>query len=127
MAKKDKGEKQDSKTKSWKYIAPKAGEPDTKTVKNMNGQQEKHYWCGHAACHCWTLSHSTTGHDMQGRKGDPLKAGNRKLQGSLKTFLAQSSDGKTKLSKKECKQLQALLTTMNHDEDSKANGSVEVD
>jgi hypothetical protein len=49
-----------------------------------------------------------------------------KLQGSLKTFLAQGTEGKTKLSKKERKQLQALLTTMNHNDDSEAKGSVDI-
>jgi hypothetical protein len=124
------GGKTGDKPKSWKYEPPKSGEPDTKTVKNAKGQQESRYWCANAACNRWTLSHTTDGHGTkEGGKGAPPKAENMKLQGSLKTFLAQQgTDGsKEKLSKKERKQLQALLSTMSHDDESEADGSVDVE
>jgi hypothetical protein len=122
-----KGDKPDGKTKSWKYIAPAKGEANTKMVENAKKQQEKRYWCDHVDCHRWTLSHTTEDHgSKKDPDKDPPKAENLKLQGSLKTFLSAGKAGNAKLSKKERKQLQALLTTMNHNADSSAaEGSVD--
>jgi hypothetical protein len=64
------GDKQSNKPKSWKYVPPKLGKPDTKAIKNANGQQEKGYWCANAACHCWTLRHSTAGHGKEEERGN---------------------------------------------------------
>jgi hypothetical protein len=47
-----------------------------------------------------------------------------KLQSSLKTFLASSKKSQKQLCKKDRQQLQALLTTMHHSEESEV-GSVD--
>lgn len=119
----------DAKVKSWKYMAPKGDEPDTQTVTNKSGQKENRFWCGNKACNRWTLSHTTAGHGKPADSSNPPKAESMKIQGSLKTFLAKAKGGseKSQLSKRERKQLQALLTTMNHDDDSDAAGLVDLD
>jgi hypothetical protein len=74
------------------------------------------------------LSHTTSGHGTPANSGKPPKAMNMRLQGLLKTFLVKAKGGskKSQLSNWERKQLQALLTTMNHNEDSNAAGLVDI-
>jgi hypothetical protein len=116
-----------NKATNWKYAPPKSGESETQTQTKPDGTKEKRMWCGHVQCKRWTLSHTTSGHGQ--RKGGtgsdnrkPPKAEDLKIQFSLKTFLANPTENK--LTKKDRKQLQALLTTMHQNNDSNA-GSVD--
>jgi hypothetical protein len=71
------------------------------------------------------LAHSGHGQRKGGTGSDnckPPKAEDLKIQFSLKTFLANPTENK--LTKKDRKQLQALLTTMHQNNDSDA-GSVD--
>jgi hypothetical protein len=117
-----------NKATNWKYALPKPGELETQTTKTkLNGSKKKHIWCVHIQCKCWTLSHTTSGHGQRkGRGGGnnrkPPKLEGLKIQSSLKTFLANPTANK--LTKKDRKQLQALLTTMHQSDDSDA-GSVD--
>ncbi len=106
---KGKGKKPNSKTKSWKYTAPKS------RLANLTQRWSRTQMGSRRSVICTATLPVIAG-------PDPPIAKNMKLQGSLKSFLVQSTGGKAKLSKKERKQLQALLSTMSHDEDSKTNG-----
>jgi hypothetical protein len=120
---------QSNSLQSWKYAAPKTGESETKWVKKTDGTEEKCLRCGHKQCKRWTLSHGTEGHgqkDPTSTSQKTLKAEDMKLQSSLKTFLASTKESQKQLCKKDCQQLQALLTTMHHSEESDV-GSVNSD
>jgi hypothetical protein len=85
-------------------------------------------WC--AQCKRWTLSHPTSGHGQTegsggGKPRKTPKAEDLKLQASLKTFLANPIE--SKLSKKDRKKLQALLTTMHQSNDTSDDASVDPD
>jgi hypothetical protein len=124
VTKSTKGE--DSKTKNWRYIPPKDGEPTEKFVKNkITGKKEKRMWCANPKCHHWTNSHSTEQHGAGLiPSSTPVKAGDLQLQSSLKTFMSKAT-GNPHL-KKDQKQLKTLLSQMLHDE-SKNDGSIDSD
>jgi hypothetical protein len=117
----------DSKANNWKYVAPKSGESETKTHTKPNGSKEKHMRCVHKQCKCWMISHTTSEHGKcKGRVNThkPPKVEDMKLQASLKTFLANPTE--SKLTKKDRKKLQVLLTTIHQNDDSDA-ASVDLD
>lgn len=124
----DGGNKDDgSRANNWKYLAPKSGKAETKMHTKPNGSKEKCMWYMHEQCKCWTLSHTTSGHDKCKGRGDnhkPPKAEGMKLKASLKTFLTNQTEAK--LAKKDCKKLQVLSTMMHQNDESDA-ASVDLD
>jgi hypothetical protein len=66
--------------KSWKLIAPKSGEPETK--QNVRGRT--FHWC--SKCKCWSATHGTSGH-TGGNGGDNAQTQvNMGVPSSDKTF-----------------------------------------
>jgi len=57
----------DKQQQSWKYMAPGANEPTTKTVDNKEFQ-----WCG--KCKCWSTSHGTAEHHGGSRRDKKKEA-----------------------------------------------------
>ena len=57
-------EKRTKPEEEWKTKAPSAGEPETKTVKNLSW-----HWCN--ICKRWRVSHGTSGHDPDKVKKKP--------------------------------------------------------